>query len=135
MGGMADGHVIYRPRLLREVREARGHLVTRSEASVLHEVGLDDAERELLRKSLSEVVNGEKGTGWRARVPGVWVGGKTGSAQNPHGDVTHAIFVGAAPLDDPRIAVAIVLENAGGGGAVAAPIAGALMRRFFENAR
>ncbi len=135
MAGMANGHVIYRPRLLREVREARGHFVTRSEASVLHEIGLDDSERELLRKSLSEVVNGQKGTGWRARVPGIWVGGKTGSAQNPHGDVTHAIFVGAAPLDDPRIAVAIVLENAGGGGAVAAPIAGALMRRYFEDAR
>lgn len=131
--GMVNGDVIYRPRLLREVRDARGRLLHRSGTEVLHEIGLDGEERELLIASLSAAVNGTKGTGRGALVPGVWVGGKTGSAQNPHGEEPHALFVGAAPLDNPRIVVAVVLENAGGGGAVAAPIAGALMKRFFEN--
>ena len=71
------------------------------------------------------------GTAGRARVPGVRVGGKTGSAENPQGDKTHALFICAAPLDNPTIAVAVVLENAGHGGSFAAPIAGALLRRFF----
>jgi penicillin-binding protein 2 len=71
------------------------------------------------------------GTGTRAAVPGIKVGGKTGSAQNPHGDLTHAVFIACAPVDDPVIAVAVVVENAGGGGAIAAPVAGELMRYFF----
>src|SRR5690606_6454424 len=98
---------------------------------VLHDLNLSPGEHDVIRKALSEVVNGERGTGKRAQVPGVWVGGKSGSAENPHGDVTHALFVAAAPLDDPQIAVAVVLENAGGGGAKAAPIAGALMKRYL----
>ncbi len=129
--GMATGGPIYRPHLLREVRDPSGRLVRANRPEVLHDVDLTPEELELMRKSLSQVVNGTRGTAKRAQVPGVWVGGKTGSAENPHGDLTHALFVGAAPLDDPRIAVAVVLENAGGGGSKAAPIAGALMRRHL----
>ncbi len=134
MAGMANGQVIYKPHLMREVRDPRGHLVLAAKPEVLHALKLTQAEHELLIKSLSEVVNGAGGTGGRAKVPGVWVGGKTGSAENPHGKLTHGLFVGAAPLDNPRIAIAVVLENAGHGGSVAAPIAGAIMKRFFDNA-
>lgn len=133
VAGMANGRNIYRPRLMREVRDSRGHLVQASESEVLHRLDFTEEEHDLILRQLSEVVNGPRGTGGRARVPGVWVGGKTGSAENPHGDLTHALFVGAAPLDDPRIAVAVVLENAGGGGSKAAPIAGAIMRRHLNN--
>lgn len=62
------------------------------------------------------------GTGWRAQLPGVKVAGKTGSAENPHGS-PHAWFMGFAPADEPRVAVAVVVENAGLGGQVAAPVA------------
>lgn len=134
MAGMANGHAIYRPHFLREVRDPKGHLVRRVKSEVLHDLKLTPPEHELILESLSEVVNGSHGTGSRARVPGVWVGGKTGSAENPHGDLTHALFIGAAPLDNPRIAVAVVMENVGHGGSNAAPIAGALMKRFFANA-
>jgi penicillin-binding protein 2 len=129
--GLVNGDVIYRPHFLREARDARGRLVEQSRPEVLHQVKLTPAEHELILKSLSEVVNGAGGTGGRARVPGVWVGGKTGSAENPHGDLTHALFIGVAPLDAPRIAVAVVLENVGHGGSMAAPIAGALIRRHL----
>ena len=70
------------------------------------------------------------GTGAAARVPGVRVAGKTGTAQNPHGQ-DHALFVCYAPVDSPRMAVAIVIENAGHGGSVCAPRAGAMLRRLF----
>ena len=70
------------------------------------------------------------GTGGAARVPGVRVAGKTGTAQNPHGQ-DHALFVCYAPVDSPRVAVAIVVENAGHGGSIAAPRAGAMLKRLF----
>jgi cell division protein FtsI/penicillin-binding protein 2 len=72
------------------------------------------------------------GTGGRAAVPGVPVGGKTGSAENPQGDRTHALFVACAPIENPAIAIAVVAENAGHGGSVAAPIAGDVLRYFFS---
>lgn len=62
------------------------------------------------------------GTGWRARLPDVNVAGKTGTAENPHGQ-PHAWFIGFAPLEEPRVAVAVVVENGGLGGEVAAPVA------------
>jgi penicillin-binding protein 2 len=61
------------------------------------------------------------------------VGGKTGSAENPQGEKTHALFMACAPVDSPVIAIATVAENAGHGGSVAAPIAGAVLRYFFSH--
>jgi penicillin-binding protein 2 len=63
-------------------------------------------------------------------VPGMNVAGKTGTAQNPHGN-DHALFVCFAPLEAPTIAMAIVAENSGHGSEVAAPIAGALLKKLF----
>ena len=73
------------------------------------------------------------GTGGRARVPGIPVGGKTGSAENPHGEKTHGLFTACAPIDNPVIAIAVVVENAGHGGTVAAPIAGEVLRHYFSS--
>ena len=64
----------------------------------------------------------QEGTCTRAGLSYAQVAGKSGSAENPHGDA-HAWFVGYAPADKPRIVCAVVLENAGGGGHFAAPIA------------
>ncbi len=66
----------------------------------------------------------ERGTGGAA---GAGVAGKTGTAENPHGP-PHAWFVGVAPADAPRVAVAVILENKGYGGQHAAPVAGAIAR-------
>ena len=70
------------------------------------------------------------GTANASRVPGMNIGGKTGTAQNPHGK-DHALFVCFAPLETPTIAMAIVSENSGHGSAVAAPIAGYVLRKLF----
>jgi penicillin-binding protein 2 len=62
------------------------------------------------------------GTGGAARLPGIRVGGKTGTGQNPHGD-DHAVFICFAPVEAPEIVVAVLVENGGHGGSTAAPIA------------
>lgn len=84
-----------------------------------------------LKSALEGVVNDEDGTARGARVPGLRTAGKTGTSQNPHGE-DHAWFIGYAPAENAKIAVAIVVENAGHGGAVAAPMAGQLYRAYFK---
>ncbi len=56
----------------------------------------------------------------------------SGTAQNPHG-TSHAWFIGFAPMDKPEIALCIMVENGGSGGAVAAPIAGGVLSIYFKN--
>ena len=75
----------------------------------------------------------DRGTARAAQIPGVAVAGKTGTAQHANGEPPHAWFIGFAPADSPRVAVAVLVENGGGagseatGGAIAAPIARAVM--------
>jgi len=83
-----------------------------------------------IREGLVAVVQGERGTGRAARVPGTAVAGKTGTAENPHGE-DHAWFAAWAPAEDPHIALAVIVENAGHGGEIAAPMAGSLLRYIF----
>ena len=72
-----------------------------------------------------------QGTGKSARISGVTVAGKTGTAENET-DRDHAWFVGYAPAENPQICVAVLLENDGGaGGTNAAPIARNVMRKYL----
>lgn len=84
-----------------------------------------------LRQGMEMVVNGPGGTGHGAQIPGVIVAGKTGTAQNPHGKA-HAWFISFAPFDNPKIALCVLVENAGWGGSFAAPIAKQLVE-FYLN--
>ena len=84
---------------------------------------------ETIRQAMLGVV--ERGTGRLAAVNNVMVAGKTGTAQNPHGK-DHAWFVAFAPFDDPSIALTVLVENAGYGGSVAAPIAGKLINYYVN---
>lgn len=70
------------------------------------------------------------GTARLAQIPGIAVCGKTGTAENPHGD-DHSLFVAFAPKDDPKIAVAVIVENSGYGSTWAAPIASLLIERHL----
>ncbi len=72
----------------------------------------------------------EAGTAGAVRLPGLPVAGKTGTAQNPHGD-DHALFVCYAPADAPTLAMAVVAENSGHGGSVSAPISARVLKRLF----
>ena len=73
----------------------------------------------------------EAGTGYTAYVPGLDLCGKTGTAQNPHGK-DHSVFVGFAPWYDPKIAVAVIVENAGWGATWAAPIASLVAEKYLK---
>ncbi|MBR3744501.1 MAG: penicillin-binding protein 2 [Bacteroidales bacterium] len=76
-------------------------------------------------------VYGEGGTSHVAQVPGVNMCGKTGTAQNPHGD-DHSVFICFAPKDDPKIAVAAYIENGGFGATWAAPIASLIVEKYLN---
>lgn len=114
-----------RPHVVQSVRGATEFHVDRPPQPG---VEADPAVWETVHQGLEWVV--ESGTGTAARVPNVRVGGKTGTAQNPHGN-DHALFVCYAPADKPVIGLAFVIENSGHGGSIAAPMAGAVLRRLF----
>jgi penicillin-binding protein 2 len=78
------------------------------------------------------VVNTPGGTAKEARMDSIVVCGKTGTAQNSRG-TDHAWFVCFAPMDDPKIAIAVLVEEGGFGGVTAAPIARKMMEHFFEH--
>ena len=77
-----------------------------------------------MQEGLLEVAS--TGTGRRASSFGVQIAGKTGTAQNAHGE-DHAWFAGYAPIDKPRYAVVVIAEAGKGGGAVAGPIVGKML--------
>lgn len=72
----------------------------------------------------------EAGTGYSAYVPGLGLCGKTGTAQNPHG-ADHSVFVGFAPVESPKIAIAVIVENGGWGATWAAPIASLVVEKYL----
>jgi penicillin-binding protein 2 len=90
--------------------------------------GIKPAVFDIILEGMREVIDG--GTGGRARLYGLTSAGKTGTAQNPHGDA-HAWYIGFAPFENPEIAICVLIENGGSGGAVSAPIAGAYLKKYF----
>ena len=96
-----------------------------------HETGIDRKYFDIAAAGMYDVVHVAGGTGRRARVDGLDVCGKTGTAENYGND--HSVFIAFAPKDDPKIALAVYVENAqGGGGTWAAPIAGLLIERYLN---
>ena len=94
------------------------------------EVSISDKYFDLVREGMYKVVNGE-GTATHIRLPNIEIAGKTGTSQNPHGE-DHALFIGFAPFDNPKIAVAVFVENVGYGGTYAAPIARKIIKTYLE---
>ncbi len=90
----------------------------------------------VIRRGMYGAVNEPGGTARVAQISGsnIVVAGKTGTAQNPHGE-DHAWFVCFAPFDKPKIAMCVMVENAGFGGVVAAPIARKLLRYYLTGVR
>jgi penicillin-binding protein 2 len=84
-----------------------------------------------VREGMRRVVEGNGGTARRYKDPRWQLAGKTGTAQNPHGD-DHSLFIGFGPFEKPIIAVAVVVENGGFGSVVAAPVAINIINRYLE---
>jgi penicillin-binding protein 2 len=72
------------------------------------------------------------GTAKRAKIEGINICAKTGTAQNPHGK-NHSLFVAFAPREDPKIAICVVVENAGYGATWAGPIASLMMEKYLKD--
>ncbi len=128
---VTDGQM-RRPHVARRAVGAGGEVVwDYGPPQMVHDLELSAERRDLVRGLMEEAVEGERGTGARARVSGWRVGGKTGTAQNPHGE-DHALFVGVAPIDRPGIVVLVVIEESGHGGTVAAPVAQKVLEAFLQ---
>lgn len=133
VGGLGNTKGLFRPYLVKEERNTDGVVVRQNQPVALGApFNFKQENIDAIHKAMVAVIE-PGGTGGRAAVPFVPVGGKTGSAQNPQGLKTHALFVACAPIDDPVIAVAVVAENAGHGGSIAGPIAGNVLRSFFAD--
>lgn len=84
-----------------------------------------------VKKGMCKVFDGEGGTARFSKIDDIVVAGKTGTAENPHGD-DHSLFMGFAPADNPKIAIAVVVENAGFGSQWAAPIATLMIEKYIR---
>ena len=142
---VANGGMLVTPTLVKTVTPPGGAPVPAPEP-VKARVPIAPEHLDTIAKGLSAVVNEPHGTARRARLPGITVGGKTGTAQvvglkfeKSFGDEenvpwkyrSHALFVAYAPVEDPKIAVGVVVEHGGHGGSDAAPVAAAVMRAYF----
>lgn len=117
-----------RPYIVRQIRRDETVVSVFPSGTLASPISADTADD--VKNMMVAVV--EYGTGTVARLPGVTVAGKTGTATNPHG-APHSWFVCFAPASDPRAVVAIVVENAGYGAAVAAPIARDVLSSALAN--
>jgi len=122
---VANGGYLVQPHVIKQVEDEPTGVYARKRIGELEGYTLT-----LLRKGMKSVVHGEDGTGRASRAYGLKSAGKTGTAQNPHGD-DHAWFIGYAPVDKPQIAIAVVVENSGHGGSVAAPIVRQVYEKYF----
>lgn len=85
---------------------------------------------DIVIKGMESVV--ESGTAAGSKIKGITVCGKTGTAQNPHGR-DHSLFVGFAPMENPKIAIGIMVENGGWGADWAAPIASLMIEKYLTD--
>jgi len=132
VGALGTADAVYTTHLLKEERDRSGMVISTYKKQVIRRIGLAPDLRTMIHRGMAEVIQEAGGTGGRSRVPFITAGGKTGSAQNPFSDKSHALFVVTAPLDNPVIALSCVVEEAGHGGSIAAPIVGDVMRYFFS---
>src|SRR3712207_1612546 len=125
---VANDGTLMSPYLVDQVRAPDLSVIDQTDPEELSEpVSAEVADQ--LTEMMTSVV--ENGSGRRARIPGVTVAGKTGTAENAGPD--HNWFIGFAPADDPQIAVAVFVANGGGtGGDVSAPIARDVMQAYLD---
>lgn len=128
---VANGGTLLKPAIVKEIISYRGEKKFKHARIVSGKIPIEIEMLELIKDALVGVVNDPGGTGRRARIKDMIVAGKTGTAQVVSLDIQsedkkyrdHAWFTSYAPAEDPEIAVTVLIEHGGKGGAVAAPIA------------
>jgi penicillin-binding protein 2 len=94
-----------------------------------HYVGVERKFFDIVIDGMEQVVS--DGTARLARIDSITVCGKTGTAQNPHGE-NHSVFIAFAPRENPKIAIAVFVENSGYGGTWAAPISSLMIEKYLK---
>jgi penicillin-binding protein A len=131
---IANGGIMMKPILVSRITNSNGKVIKSIKSSSLYNVmQMDIADK--VKAMMQSVV--ENGTGKNAAIKGIHVAGKTGTAENElsikQKNKAHAWFIGFAPVEDPQIAVAVVIEYGGGsGGTLAAPIARKIMSEYLK---
>ena len=148
-GAIANGGRVMRPRIVLSVHDRDGTVIEETMPEQLSRVPIAPQHLQRVSEALEAVVQEPGGTGGRARVQGVRVAGKTGTAQVvqlkhtedfeedeiPWKYRDHAWFVGYAPVEAPEIVVATIVEHGGHGSSAAAPITQKVLARYFERKR
>ncbi|HJV35805.1 penicillin-binding protein 2, partial [Geomonas sp.] len=139
---VANEGTVYQPHLVKRVVDSDGKVLKEFQPQVLSRAGIKPETYRLVKEGLFGVVNEPHGTGGMARLSEVKVAGKTGSSQvvklrTGKGEVPykyrdHALFVAFAPYEKPEVAVAVIVEHGEHGGSAAAPVAGKVLRAYFE---
>jgi penicillin-binding protein 2 len=125
---LANSGTYYQPHLVTAVRNPINGIQTPISYKK-RKIDIDQKYFDLVRKGMYMVVNGN-GTAHAIRTSDIEIAGKTGTAQNPHGR-DHSWFIAFAPYDNPKIAICVLVENAGFGAAVAAPIATRIIHKYL----
>ncbi|MEF3167773.1 MAG: penicillin-binding protein 2 [Deltaproteobacteria bacterium] len=144
IAAVGNGGILYRPHVFSRLVDPEGRPVRSSSPEVQGTVGVSKKNLSLVASALQGVVGDPRGTGKACRLPKVAVAGKTGTAQvvkqakrrqdekMPWQFRDHAWFVAYAPVEDPQLAVAVLVEHGGHGGSAAAPIARKVFERWFQ---
>lgn len=142
IASVATEGTVYRPHLVKRIIDRDGRVIREFKPEVLNRSRISPRSFRLVKEGLAAVVNEAGGTGAQARVYNVRVAGKTGTSQVvklrdrrggiPYQYRDHALFVAFAPYEKPEVAVAVVIEHGEHGGSAAAPIAGSILRAYFE---
>jgi penicillin-binding protein 2 len=133
---IANGGSLYRPTVVREIRDAEGNVVRPFTPHLVRKLPVSPETIGIVKEGLRAAV--AHGTAWAANLGGVAVGGKTGTAEFPgqrdwEGKLpTHAWFTAFAPFDDPEIALVVFVEGGGEGSIVAVPIAAEILSQYFN---
>jgi penicillin-binding protein 2 len=127
MAIFANKGYYYKPHLIKAIGD-KNYLL--KEYATKNYVGIDTGYFNIVNDGMQRVV--DQGTAYYARIANVTMCGKTGTAQNPQGK-DHSVFFAFAPRENPKIAIAVVVENAGFGSMWAAPIASILVEKYVAD--
>ncbi len=130
---LANGGELYQPQIVRRVRDAGGRTIEERAPVLRRHVAASPETLGVIRRGLWRAVNRRGGTAFAAKKGTVKMVGKTGTATLPGSETadSHAWFAGWAPADHPKMAIVVLVENGGIGGAVAAPIARDIIDAYY----
>lgn len=139
IAALTNGGILYEPNLVSKIVSRTNGEVIEYTPRIKHRLTVKQEALTAVKNLAVDVVNAQRGTGKRAKLPGILVGGKTGTAQvkalgkaGSQDTNDHAWFVAFAPQENPSIAMAVVVENAGKGGQFAAPVAREVLAVHFR---